>query len=233
MMSRKDTFAAFDPAIARFADADSEKWDALTSLLLAWNEKINLTAITDPVEIERKHYADSLIGVNEIPQGAALLDVGCGGGFPSLPLAIARPDIRVTSLDSTAKKLRFVEAAATALSLPVTTLPGRAEELGRDPRHRERFDAVTARAVARLPILCEWCLPFVKIGGIFLALKGAAAEEELREAQNAVTVLGGRLEKTVTRSLDGDTRTLICIRKIAPTPEKYPRPGGQIVKKPL
>lgn len=213
--------------------AENDKWDALTELLTDWNSRINLTAITFPEEIARKHYADSLTAEKYLPQGAELLDVGCGGGFPSLPLGIARGDLKITSLDSTAKKLRFVEAAAEALSLPVKVLCGRAEELGREEEYRERFDAVTARAVARLPVLCEWCLPFLKVGGVFVALKGAAGEEELSEAENAIRVLGGQTEKVERRTVGGEGRTILCIRKISPTPPKYPRAGGQIMKKPL
>lgn len=208
-------------------------WERLAELLLEWNGRMNLTAITGKEEIYRKHFADSLTAAEFLPNGATLLDVGCGGGFPTLPLALARPDLRVTALDSTAKKLRFVEAAAKELSLPVVTLCGRAEELGKGAPYRECFDCVTARAVARLPVLCEWCLPFVRVGGAFVALKGAAGEEELREAENAVALLGGKVETVRRRTVGGESRVILVIRKIAPTPAKYPRNGGQIMKKPL
>ena len=228
-MSLASVFA--EEGFSRFAALPG--WEKLSDLLLEWNGRMNLTAITEKEEIYRKHFADSLTAAEFLPNGATLLDVGCGGGFPTLPLALARPDLRVTALDSTAKKLRFVEAAAKELSLPVATLCGRAEELGKGAPYREHFDCVTARAVARLPVLCEWCLPFVRVGGAFVALKGAAGEEELREAENAVTLLGGSVETVRRRTIGGESRVILVIRKIAPTPAKYPRNGGQIMKKPL
>ena len=209
-----------------------ERFADLTALLLEANQTMNLTAIREPGEICLKHYADCLKLAAMLPTegstlAGALLDVGCGGGFPTLPLAIVRPDLRFTALDSTGKKLRFVERCATELSLPVKTLHARAEEAGHDPAYRERFELVTARAVARLTQLCEWCLPFVRPDGIFLAMKGGSGDEELAEAGDRIISLGGKVED-VSRFLLGDMeRTIIRIRKVSPTPAGYPKRHGK------
>lgn len=209
---------------ARFAE--------LTDRLLEYNAKVNLTAITDPEEIILRHYADCLKAADAFPQGATVLDVGCGGGFPSLPLAIARPDLTVTGLDSTAKKLVFVESAAKAMSLSLSTVAGRAEELAHG-NMRERFDVVTARAVASLNVLAEWCMPFLKVGGTMIALKGSGGKEELAQAKNALAVLGGGKVSFAEYMLSDMGRSLVQIEKIKPTPIQYPRPNGKIMKKPL
>ena len=211
---------AVAPYAARFAD--------LTALLIEANQTMNLTAIREPGEICLKHYADCLKLAALLPEeGGALLDVGCGGGFPTLPLAIVRPDLRFTALDSTAKKLRFVERCAEALSLPVVTMHARAEEAAHEAAYREQFDLVTARAVARLMQLSQWCLPFVRIGGVFLAMKGGGGDEELEEARPVIAAYGGEVED-VSHFLLGDMeRTVIKIRKIAPTPSGYPKKHGK------
>jgi 16S rRNA (guanine527-N7)-methyltransferase len=208
-------------------------FEELTERLLSFNAVTNITAITDTPEIIRRHYADCLLIAPLFPENATLLDVGCGGGFPTLPLAIARPDLRITSLDSTAKKLVFVDESAKGMGLSVKVLAGRAEELGKDPAFREQFDAVTARAVAALPILCEWCLPFVKKGGLFVAMKGSAGQEELSAAENAISLLGGALKEAKKEQIGGVTRYNLLIEKRASTPNRYPRAGGAIRKKPL
>ena len=145
--------------------------------------------------------------------------MGCGGGFPTLPLALARKDLAITSLDSTAKKLTFVKETATALGLRVTTLAGRAEELSKGAPLRESFDAVSARAVAALPVLCEWCLPFLKVGGVFLAMKGSAGLEELKSAENAIRLLGGKVEAVKEDTIEGVVRYNILIKKVKSTPQ--------------
>ncbi|MBQ8696847.1 MAG: 16S rRNA (guanine(527)-N(7))-methyltransferase RsmG [Clostridia bacterium] len=205
-------------------------------LLRQTNEKYNLTAITDDCGMAYKHFADCLLAVRHFPEGAKVLDVGCGGGFPTLPLAIARPDLTITAMDSTAKKLGFIGEVCDALGLSnVTTLCARAEEAGHTEL-REGFDVVTARAVARLNILAEWCSPMVKVGGTFLALKGKDGAAELSEAKNAFSVLHltGEAEEYLLHTPEGDQgRCVITAVKDAHTPREYPRGGGKIKKKPL
>jgi 16S rRNA (guanine527-N7)-methyltransferase len=217
-------------------DALAERFSELTDRLLAYNEGVNLTAITDPEQIILRHYADCLKAVHAFPQNAKVLDVGCGGGFPCLPLAIARPDLTVVGLDSTEKKLRFVESAAKGMGLRLSTVAGRAEELSHTEM-RESFDVVTARAVAALNVLSEWCLPFVKVGGIFLAMKGVAGFEEYQEAEIGIEKLGGREEQSLQYDLhlldQSEKRTLIQIRKEYKTPREFPRVFGAIKKRPL
>ncbi len=211
----------------------SKKFERLTALLLETNAHTNLTAITDVEQIIFKHYADCLNIASFLPPKAKTLDVGCGGGFPTLPLAIARPDLEIFALDSTVKKLSFVENCAKELSLSVHTLSGRAEELGRNPEFREHFDAVTARAVATLSVLCEWCLPFVKVGGIFLAMKGADGQKELSQAQRAIERLGGQVEACTEHTVGCAKRMTILIRKTSSTKDLYPRRNAVILKNPL
>ena len=171
-------------------DALAARFEELTERLLAFNKCVNLTAITDPEEIILRHYADCLLAADAFPQGATVLDVGCGGGFPCLPLAIARPDLTITGLDSTAKKLVFVENTAKEMGLALSTVAGRAEELAHG-QMRQHFDVVTARAVAALNVLVEWSLPFLKVGGKMIALKGSGGKDELQAARNAIKTLGG------------------------------------------
>ncbi len=196
----------------------------LTRLLTRGNERVNLTGIRTPGDICLKHYADSLKILPYLPQDALLLDVGCGAGFPTLPLALVREDLRITALDSVAKKTRFVAETAAALDLPnVKTLTARAEEAGRDPAYRERFDVVIARAVAQLDVLSEWCLPLARVGGLFLAMKGGRGEQELEAAMPRILECGGRVERVVRTTLSGMERLLILVRKVCHTPSAYPR----------
>lgn len=209
----------------------------IAARLVEVNQSLNLTALTAPEEIALLHFYDSL---SLLPTGLfetekTVLDVGCGGGFPSLPLAACTP-CRVTSNDATAKKLRFVEETAQAANITnLSTLCGRAEELGREKAYREQFDAVVSRGVARLNILCEWCLPFCAVGGSFVAMKGRNGKEELAEAEHAIRVLGGETTEVreVPIPLFDRMHTLIVIKKIAPTDGAYPRSNGRIQKKPL
>lgn len=216
------------------------QYDALSvyaDMLCAWNEKINLTAITDPEGIAEKHFFDSVfpfLSEGLVPKGASLIDVGTGAGFPSCPLKVFRPDVRLTLLDSLNKRINFLSELSDTLSLDADCIHGRAEELGRDEAYRECFDIATARAVANLSALCEYCLPFVRVGGAFIALKGSDGENELENAKNAIKILGGKTELCKNYTLpSGDGRCLIVIRKVSPTPDKYPRNKGQMTKKPL
>ena len=171
-------------------------------MLLETNKVMNLTAITEPGEVAVKHIADSLSCYDEkyFPEGASLLDLGTGAGFPGAPLAIFRPDLTVTFFDSLQKRLNFLRDVCLETGLgKVAFLHGRAEEMAHQEAYRERFDLVTSRAVARLSILCEWALPYVRKDGLFIALKGAQYEEELKEASNALRILGGTLEEVEER----------------------------------
>lgn len=205
--------------------------------LVEMNKHLNLTALTSPEEVALLHFYDSLtlLSTGLFDGAYDVLDVGCGGGFPSLPLA-ACTDCRVTSNDATAKKLRFVEDTARAAGIDsLQTLCGRAEEFGRDASYRGGFDRVVSRGVARMNILCEWCIPFVKVGGYFVAMKGNRGREELEEAQTAVQKLGGEIVQVIDAPIPVFDRshTLLIIKKIAPTDDLYPRPNGRIMKKPL
>lgn len=212
-----------------------EKFDLFAGMLIETNKKFNLTAIKEPDDIINKHFADSLTLLKfvDLPKGAKVLDVGTGAGFPGVPLLIARPDIELTMLDSTGKKLNFVRESVEALGLNADCVHARAEDYARTEA-RESFDVVTSRAVAAMNVLCEYCLPFVRQGGIFAPLKGARAQEETDPAKNAIKTLGGKLISVNSLTLaDGGERNIIIIKKTAPCPEKYPRPGAQIAKKQL
>lgn len=210
----------------------------LTERMLEVNKTMNLTAITEEKAVILKHYVDSVMISDAIPQGATVIDVGCGAGFPTLPLAIFRPDLKITALDSTAKRIRYVEETASLLSLEnITAIAGRAEEYGNNPLFRERFDIVTARAVANLQVLCELCLPFAKENGLMVSMKAQRASEELSAARNCISLCGGKLESMTYKELLGgevsEERNLILIRKEKETPKKYPRHFSKISKNPL
>lgn len=218
------------------AAAEYDRFALYCTQLQEWNQRMNLTAITDDEGVAEKHFADSLLPLTmvQLPVGASLVDVGSGAGFPGLPMALARPDLRVTFLDSLQKRLTFLAQLTQMLEVPAATLHARAEDAGQDKAYRDRFDVATARAVANLNALAEYCLPLVKVGGLFLALKGAAGEEELVAAQGAITKLGGRVEAIHRYALpSGDARVLIVIRKERPTPPQYPRTAALMKKKPL
>ena len=207
-----------------------------SEMLVQWNEKINLTAITDAEGISIKHFFDSIypFSLVDIPKGSSLIDVGTGAGFPSCPVKIWRDDLRLTLVDSLQKRITFLAQLSDSLSLGATCIHSRAEDLGNNAEFREKFDFATARAVANLTDLCEYCLPFVKVGGKFLALKGSDAQEEIRLAKDAVKVLGGKIAQTTEYTLpNGDGRTLVVIDKVSATPDKYPRSSAQIKKKSL
>ncbi|MBQ8380595.1 MAG: 16S rRNA (guanine(527)-N(7))-methyltransferase RsmG [Clostridia bacterium] len=215
-----------------------EKFILLTELMLEENEKYNLTAITEPNKIILNHYADCAALAAILPKGARIADVGCGAGFPSLPIALLRPDLTVIGIDSTAKRVAYVNEAAKRLGLlNLTAIAGRAEDLGIDPKYRESFDVAVARAVAAMRVLSELCLPLVKVGGKFIAMKGKNAQFELSEAKRAIATLGGKISATDDiRLSDPDEELihpLIIIDKKIKTPSAYPRPFAKISKKPL
>lgn len=214
-----------------------EQFSTYADLLLEWNSKMNLTAITEPFEVATKHFVDSLYGMAFIKEKAKVIDVGTGAGFPGIPLKIARPDISLTLLDSLNKRLTFLDAVTSALSLKNTiTVHSRAEDgAAKQKPMREQFDISVSRAVSRLNVLTEYCLPYVKVGGMFLAYKGGDASEELEEARNAIKILGGNVSDVFTYTIPQTdiTHSIIAIEKVAPTPEQYPRLQGKITKKPL
>ncbi|MBE6670749.1 MAG: 16S rRNA (guanine(527)-N(7))-methyltransferase RsmG [Ruminococcaceae bacterium] len=215
-----------------------EKFNMLIDRMLTVNEKMNLTAITDGEDVILKHIADSATVVKYIPKNAKMLDVGTGGGFPSLPVAILRPDVSVYALDSTAKKLNYIEETAKILSLDnIKTVCGRAEVFGKSVNYRERFDIVTARAVASLNILTELCLPFVKLGGTFISMKGSSANEEITAARSGVIQLGGTKFEDIEFTLHYNDkvmqRHLVISKKAKNTPDSFPRIYSRIAKKPL
>lgn len=214
------------------------KMETFLSELLRWNSFMNLTAITDWDEMIQKHCLDSLslLQTEFFEEKKTVADVGCGAGFPSMPLKLARPELRFTLIDSVNKKLNFLREAVETLGLSnVSCVHGRAEELARGKTHREHYDVVTARAVATLPALCEYCLPLCKVGGVFLAMKGPAADEELETAQEAIRLLGGEFLERREVLIPGTnlTHNILVIKKAAPTPGQYPRQGAKIATKPL
>jgi 16S rRNA (guanine527-N7)-methyltransferase len=216
---------------------ESRKFYELTERMLTVNEYMNLTAIKDPAAIILLHYADSLTAARFLPENAKIADIGCGAGFPCLPLAICRPDLSILALDSTEKRIQYVKQTAELLKCEnLSAVAMRAEEAGKGG-YREQFDVCTARAVASLPALSELCLPFVRIGGTFLAMKGKKGEEELKEATSAIKKLGGEVAElhaiTLRSQAEEDTRYLIEIKKVKPTPAEFPRQWARILKKPL
>ena len=206
---------------------------AFSAAVLEKNKVMNLTAITDPAQAAELHLLDSLTLLKVLPlTGKSLLDVGTGAGFPGVPLKLAEPSLRLTLLDSLQKRMRWLEEEALpALGVEARFLTGRAEDFARD--NREKFDVVTSRAVARLDLLCELCLPFVHRGGYFLAMKGAQAQEELHEAANAIRLLGGSYERTEEFEIGGAVHSVIVIHKTGKTPEQYPRSWARMKQKPL
>lgn len=224
--------------LQRFLDPQTvQRFYDLTCRMLEVNKSMNLTAIKDEAGVALLHYADSLTVEQLLPVGASVADIGCGAGFPSLPLGIARPDLSITAVDSTDKRIRYVADTATLLDCKgITARTARAEELGHTAA-REAFDVVTARAVAALPLLCELCLPLVRVGGVFLAMKAKKGEEETAAAATAIEKLGGKLcamhKITLSHGERTEERVIVEIKKVAPTPAAYPRAWGKILKKPL
>ena len=236
MTMRETLLEATEDFKIKLSEEQLSQLEAYHTLLSEWNEKINLTAITDDRGVAVKHFADSMTIFNyfDIPQNARVIDVGTGAGFPGLVLKIVRPDIELTLLDSLQKRLNFLSTVLDALHLDATLIHSRAEEGGQNMKLRESYDLAVSRAVAQLNILSEYCLPYVRLSGRFIAFKGSA-DDELQAAKKAVGILGGRIGKTPVFELpmEGGTRTLIEIEKVRPTPDKYPRQYGKIKAKPL
>ena len=217
---------------------DGAIFKSFAEFLYAENQKMDLTAAKTLDEIYIKHILDSLspLKVWDIKENAKVIDIGCGAGFPGIPMRLARPDIMLTCLDSLNKRIDFIKDFASANNLDnIEPLSARAEELALDTEYRESYDVAVSRAVAPLNKLCELALPFVKTGGVFISLKGVKAEEETAEAENAVRILGGKYLCVKNCGFDGDMsgHSAVIIEKVSPTPENYPRRFSKILKKPL
>ncbi len=214
-----------------------DQFQRYQELLLIWNERMNLTAITDPRDIQNKHFLDSLTCVLPLKMDKGkLIDIGTGAGFPGIPIKIAKPGLTVTLMDSLNKRVTFLNEVITALGLNgIEAIHGRAEECARKKEHREVYDYAFARAVAKLNVLSEYCLPYVKVGGVFISQKGSDYEQEIAQSKEALKKLGGKVEEILPVTIpDTDfQRVLIIIRKTQPTPGIYPRISAKIDKSPL
>lgn len=225
--------AEFDVEIT---DLIADKFDIYARELVSYNEKVNLTAITDPDEIVIKHFADSLafFKYSGVKSGNSVADVGCGAGFPGVPILIAGDKLEVTLFDAVNKKLDFIRYVLSQLGLDASVIHIRAEDAGRKPEYREKFDFVTARAVAQLRVLSEFCIPLVKVGGSFVSMKGDISEEEKVNGIAAFKKLNSELYDDIHYNIhNGDARNIIIAKKVSPLSPKYPRNMGQISKKPL
>lgn len=217
-------------------DLSQENYDKFckyAEFLVEYNKNVNLTAITEPREILIKHFIDSSLILNyiDIPVNSSIIDVGTGAGFPSVPLKIMRPDLKITLLDSLGKRITFLQKLCELIEADAEYIHGRAEDIAKMAEYREKFDFSCARAVANLSVLSEYCIPFVKVGGIFISMKGP--NENPLESENAINILGGEIAEIHSYSLENDSRNIIKISKISHTPTKYPRNSAQIKKKSL
>lgn len=215
-------------------DVALDRFDTYAELLVEWNGKMNLTAITEPEEIEVKHFLDCLMLPKyfNLDNIQTVIDVGAGAGFPSVPLLIYKPDLCLTMMDAINKRLTFLDTAVHALGLEAQLIHERAEAAGQDENYREKFDLATARAVAPMNVLAEYCLPFVKVGGYFVALKGS--NDDTEEAKNAIATLGGEIVDNISYKLNGtELRSIVVIKKISQTPTQFPRKSKKISTKPL
>ncbi|EYE88647.1 16S rRNA methyltransferase [Fervidicella metallireducens AeB] len=220
------------------SDTQIDQFRKYRELLAEWNEKMNLTGITEEIEVAKKHFIDSvsIIKSGKLKENIRLIDVGTGAGFPGMVVKIIRPDIQVVLLDSLNKRINFLNTVINELGLKnIETVHGRAEDFGRKEGFRENFDIATARAVANLTVLSEYCMPYVKQGGYFIALKGPSANEEVIDAKNAIGTLGGKLIGVMDTEIPEEDmqHKIVVVEKINKISEKYPRKAGQIEKKPI
>ena len=239
-MNREDFYKIIDEYSSKLQvklnEKQKEQFFEYMNLLIEWNEKINLTAIIEPKEIILKHFIDSITISKYIKENSYVADIGTGAGFPGIPLKILRDDINIVLVDSLNKRINFLNEVIEKLELKnITTIHARAEEFGRNKEYREKFDIVTSRAVANLSTLSEYLLPIAKINGKCLCMKGPAAGEEIEKAQNAIKILGGRINNVYEFELSNSDieRTIIEIEKINKTASKYPRKAGIPSKEPL
>ena len=228
-----ETIKSFDINVD---DSTFARLDKYAEMLIETNKSFNLTAIKEPDDVTVKHFADCLAIFKyvDIPENAKIIDVGTGAGFPGLVMKLFRPDIQMTFLDSTKKKLGFIENVLNECGVSGEILHMRAEEAAQLSKYRENFDFATARAVAALPVLSEYCLPFIKIGGTFISMKSAESNEEISEGKKAKSILGGNIQENIVYDLvENMPRRIIKIKKNSHSPTKYPRPSAQISKKPI
>lgn len=236
MLNKNLFYETIKPFEISVDDDAFARLDKFAEMLIETNKSFNLTAIKEPDDVTVKHFADCLAIFKyvDISENAKIIDVGTGAGFPGLVLKLARPDIKMTFLDSTRKKLGFIENVLKECGVEGEILHMRAEEAAQLTKYREQFDFATARAVAALPVLSEYCLPFVKQNGSFISMKSAESNEEIGEAKKAIGILGGKIEEDIVFDLvENMPRRIIKIKKNSQTPTKYPRPSAQIAKKPL
>lgn len=234
----KELVNYFDQLGVEYDDQLIDKFKRYMEGVLLWNEKVNLTAIKDRQEFIKKHFVDSILAfkLEEMRSGERIIDVGTGGGFPGIPLALIFPEKEFVLMDSLQKRLKIIEQLCGEIGIKnVKTLHGRAEDLGRDKNHRHKYDVCVSRAVANLSTLCEFCLPFVKMGGYFLSYKGTKADQEVAQANSAIFLLGGKLKREEEIKLDNYdlSHRILIIEKVQNTSDKYPRKAGVPAKKPL
>ena len=236
-LNMKQTFKQkMEQKCAELTNVQHEQFEEYKNLLLEWNEKINLTAITDEDDIILKHFIDSMTILKHIENDSTIVDVGTGAGFPGLPVKIANPNIKVTLVDSLNKRILFLEDVIAKLNLKeIKTVHSRAEEFGQNKKYREKFDIATSRAVANLSVLAEYLLPLVKVGGKCICMKGSEIQEELKNSKKSIEILGGQIQKIEEFTLpEGEIkRNIIIIKKVKQTPHKYPRKPGVPSKNPL
>ncbi|MBR0598429.1 16S rRNA (guanine(527)-N(7))-methyltransferase RsmG [Sinanaerobacter chloroacetimidivorans] len=222
----------------QYTDEMLEQFQKYMDFILEWNEKVNLTAITDKEEFVKKHFVDSILcgGIPQVSKANKIIDVGTGAGFPGVPLAIIYPEKEFLLMDSLNKRIKIIKEITDEIQLKnISVRHGRAEDLGREKDLRECFDLCVSRAVANLAVLSEYCLPFVKVGGWFAAYKSAGAEEEIKNSLKAITMLGGKLQQTQTQNIPGFDleHPILLIEKVNKTLAKYPRKAGTPAKEPL
>ncbi len=227
-----------DEASVEFSEKQYEQFIKYMRLVQEWNEKINLTAITEDNDFIKKHFIDCIKAFksNAIVNAKTIIDVGTGAGFPGVPIAILHPNAKITLLDSLNKRINFLNIVVNELGLTnVRTIHSRAEDGARNPELREKFDVATSRAVANMAVLSEFCMPYVKKGGHFVALKGPAIEEEMQNGKNAISILGGEFENIIEVSIeDTDLKhNIVEVKKVKNCPKTYPRKAGTVNKKPL
>ena len=236
-MDKEQFYSAVKEKVGiELTELQKEQYNKYYNLVVEWNQRINLTAITEEEEFYTKHFFDSisLAFYKDYSNIESICDVGSGAGFPSIPLKILYPNLKVTIVDSLNKRIKFLNLVKDELGLTdCNFVHARAEEFGQNKEYRESFEIVTARAVARLNVLAELCLPLVKKDGYFLSLKAQKAEEETKEAINAIKLLGGKLEQDLEFDIEGEERHILEIRKAKETPNKYPRKAGTPNKKPI